>query len=170
MRSPFLLFNFNFLILKKSYLWRIFISIFERFLAKTWYKFFKSLLATFQTIYLSTQITLLLYIYACIIKKLFSFTQHFITNRPNLCVLCTLYSPLVILSTCCWCPLLLYPMSSILHFVTFYITFISLDVRPLRANHLMSFLNFFNDINSTVHNARLERKYLVWKLVTIDNF
>jgi hypothetical protein len=52
-------------------------------------------------------------------------------------------------------PLLLfttvYSMSSILHFVaaSHVIIFISLDVRPFRENHFITFFNFFNSNNGT---------------------
>ena len=73
-------------------------------------------------------------------------------------------------------PLLLftatYSVSPILHFVAFLhvITFISLDVRPLRENHFMTFSTFFNSNNGTA--TRYDWSVNIWfgKWWQNDNF
>jgi len=107
------------------------------------------------------QITLLLYICVCKLKKKKTFTQHlFTTFSIDLSPSALFYKWKSVLTFCYleyMLPLLLFftvvflvTNTSLVYILTlFYFTFISLDVRPLRVNHFMNLQLFVNNNNGT---------------------
>ena len=108
------------------------------------------------------------------IKK--TFTQHFFTTFSIVLTPSDPFYKLNFVLTFCYLeymlPLMLfttmYPVSPILHFVAFLhvITVTFARCATLAGKSLYDFLNFFNSNNGTATTLRLERKYLVWKMVT----
>ena len=127
------------------------------------------------------QITLVLYIYACKLKNFF--TQHFFTTfskflSPTGLILkikfCThlwlsWVHAVVVLHGCTPC-LPYFTLLTLWHCHRSRSHFYFTRYATLEGKSLYKIFKFFQWYQWHRYNARLERKYLVWKMVTIDNF